>query len=61
MTDAELAAENVTGFRWWTLAELAGYHGTDLFGPRDLAAGLAALLTAGSTRRPGPVRAVSAA
>ncbi len=47
MTDAELAAENVTGFRWWTLAELAGYHGTDLFGPRDLAAGLAALLTEG--------------
>jgi ADP-ribose pyrophosphatase YjhB (NUDIX family) len=47
MSDAELAAENVTGFRWWSHAELASHQGTDLFGPRDLAAGLAALLTGG--------------
>ena len=47
MTDAQLAAENVTGFRWWTQAEIAAYQGLDLFGPRDLAGALATLLTDG--------------
>ena len=37
LTDEELAAENITGLRWWALAEIAGYRGTDLFGPRALA------------------------
>jgi 8-oxo-dGTP diphosphatase len=47
MTDAELAAEGVTGFRWWTLAEIAAYQGPDLFGPRELPSALAALLADG--------------
>ena len=47
MTDAELAAEGVTGFRWWTQAEIGFYQGPDLFGPRELASALAALLTDG--------------
>src|SRR3954452_2883251 len=29
LTDAALAEENVTGFRWWTPQELADYRGTD--------------------------------
>ena len=52
MTDSQLAAENVTGFRWWSHAELTCYQGTDLFGPRGLAAGLAALLAAGPAAVP---------
>jgi 8-oxo-dGTP diphosphatase len=47
MTDAELAAEGVTGFRWWAQAEIAAYQGPDLFGPRQLASALAALLADG--------------
>ena len=47
MTDAELASEGVTGFRWWTLAEIAAYRGPDLFGPRELPSALAALLADG--------------
>jgi 8-oxo-dGTP diphosphatase len=47
MTDEELAAENVTAWRWWTLAEIAGYRGSDLFGPRDLARLLGGLVEEG--------------
>lgn len=45
MSDDELAAENITGFRWWRLAEIADYEGPDLFSPRDLATPLAALIS----------------
>ena len=47
MTDVELASEGVTGFRWWTQAEIAAYSGPDLFGPRELSSALAALLADG--------------
>ena len=47
MTDAELLAEGVTGFRWWTQADIAAYAGPDLFGPRELGGALAALLADG--------------
>jgi 8-oxo-dGTP diphosphatase len=47
LSDAELAAEGLFGFRWWSQAELAAYHGPDLFGPRQLTAMLAALLRDG--------------
>ncbi|MFC0622574.1 NUDIX domain-containing protein [Kribbella deserti] len=36
MTDEELAAENVTEFRWWSLKELEEYDGEALFSPRAL-------------------------
>jgi ADP-ribose pyrophosphatase YjhB (NUDIX family) len=52
LSDAELAAENVTGMRWWTRAQIAGYQGTDLFGPRNLAKLLAALLHNGPPAEP---------
>ncbi|HUB40226.1 MAG TPA: NUDIX domain-containing protein [Streptosporangiaceae bacterium] len=52
--ERELAAENISGFRWWTHAEIAEYRGTDLFSPRGLAAALGGLLTDG----PPPVPAV---
>jgi 8-oxo-dGTP diphosphatase len=52
LTDAQLAAENVTGLRWWTLADIAGYQGSDLFGPRDLGARLATLLLDGRPAEP---------
>jgi 8-oxo-dGTP diphosphatase len=47
LTDEQLAAENVTGLRWWTLAEITGYQGTDLFGPRALGTLLTGLLADG--------------
>ena len=49
---AALAAENITGSRWWALPEIAAYAGPDLFSPRDLATPLAALLTAGPPDEP---------
>ena len=50
MTDEELAAENVTGLRWWTLAELS--TGSDRFVPRNLVTLLAALLNGGVPASP---------
>ncbi|MEV7438991.1 NUDIX hydrolase [Streptomyces griseoviridis] len=47
-----LAAENITGFRWWQLAEIAAYRGPDLFGPRDLAGPLAGLIKDGVPDQP---------
>lgn len=47
LSDEQLAAENVTGLRWWTLAEISGYQGSDLFGPRALGELLAGLLADG--------------
>ncbi|GGN85147.1 hypothetical protein GCM10010112_65260 [Actinoplanes lobatus] len=52
-TDDQLAAqENLAGFRWWRLSEIAGYSGSELFSPRDLTTPLAALLTAGIPDQP---------
>ena len=45
LTDAELAAENISEFRWWHLTEIVSYTGPDLFSPRDLVTPLTALLT----------------
>jgi 8-oxo-dGTP diphosphatase len=47
MSDAELAAENVSGMRWWTGAELDAYDGADLFAPRDFPVRLAKLIDGG--------------
>ena len=44
LSGEELAAENIAGFRWWHLRDIAGYRGSDLFSPRDLATPLAALI-----------------
>ena len=52
LTDDQLAAENLAGFRWWQLTEIAGHTGPELFSPRDLATPLAALLLAGAPDRP---------
>jgi 8-oxo-dGTP diphosphatase len=52
LTDAELAAENVTGLRWWALADIAAYEGTDRFGPRNLAELLASLVREGPPAEP---------
>ena len=52
LTDEQLAAENVTGLRWWTLADIVSYQGSDLFGPRDLGARLTALLRGGLPSEP---------
>jgi len=48
----QLAAENITDFRWWQLAEIANYQGPDLFGPRDLAGPLATLIKDGVPDQP---------
>ncbi|TQF07152.1 NUDIX domain-containing protein [Kitasatospora acidiphila] len=47
MSDEELAAENMTGLRWWRLAEIVGYDGSDVFSPRDLGTPLSALIAFG--------------
>ncbi|MFG1603418.1 NUDIX hydrolase [Actinoplanes sp. NPDC049265] len=52
LTDDQLAAEHIAGFRWWRLAEINGYTGSDLFSPRDLATPLTELLTAGAPAGP---------
>lgn len=55
MSDDELAAENITGLKWWSLPDVAGYHGLDLFSPRDLAGPLGALITSGTPEEPVPL------
>jgi hypothetical protein len=52
MTDDQLAAENVAGFRWWTQPEIASYRGPAVFSPRALAAALATLLADGPPDEP---------
>ncbi|TYB56536.1 NUDIX domain-containing protein [Nonomuraea sp. PA05] len=52
MSDEELAAEHITGWRWWSVAEIAAGHGDDLFSPRDLAGVLGALLADGVPAAP---------
>jgi 8-oxo-dGTP diphosphatase len=52
LTDEQLAAEHMTGARWWALAEIASYTGPHLFGPRDLGTRLATLLSAGPPAEP---------
>ncbi|MFE7357362.1 NUDIX hydrolase [Streptomyces sp. NPDC057543] len=52
MSDDELAAENIDGFRWWQLRDIADYRGSELFSPRDLASPLAALIAGGVPGRP---------
>ena len=47
MSDEELAAENISELRWWSLQDIVAYRGPDLFGPRDLATPLRALVTHG--------------
>ncbi|MBE1532377.1 NUDIX hydrolase [Actinomadura algeriensis] len=46
-SDDELAAESISGFRWWSPRDLADYQGPDLFAPRDLASALATLIADG--------------
>jgi 8-oxo-dGTP diphosphatase len=52
MTDQELAAEHISGWHWWSLPEIVGYRGPDLFSPRDLATPLAALIADGAPTDP---------
>lgn len=47
LSDAELADENISRFRWWSPQEIAAYDGPDLFSPRDLATPLTALVDHG--------------
>lgn len=44
LSDDDLAAEHISGMRWWRHAEIAQYGGTDLFSPRDIATPLSALI-----------------
>jgi 8-oxo-dGTP diphosphatase len=55
MSDGELAAENIDGFRWWPLPDIVGYRGSELFSPRDLATPLTALIASGVPARPVPL------
>jgi ADP-ribose pyrophosphatase YjhB (NUDIX family) len=52
LSDAELAAEGVTGLRWWPLAELTAHAGPDRFGPRNMADLVAALVREGPPAAP---------
>ena len=44
LSEGELAAEHISGMRWWRHGDIAEYGGTDLFSPRDIATPLAALI-----------------
>jgi 8-oxo-dGTP pyrophosphatase MutT (NUDIX family) len=44
LPDDELAAEHISGMRWWRHEDIATYDGPDLFSPRGLATPLAALI-----------------
>lgn len=44
LSDDDLAAELISGMRWWRHADIAGHDGPDLFSPRDLATPLTALI-----------------
>jgi 8-oxo-dGTP diphosphatase len=44
LSDDDLAAELITGWRWWRLGDIADHGGPDVFSPRDLATPLAALI-----------------
>lgn len=55
MPDDELATENIVGFRWWRLPDIAAYRGPDVFSPRDLATPLAALIAGGVPAGPVPL------
>ncbi|NUR00658.1 MAG: NUDIX domain-containing protein [Streptomyces sp.] len=52
LSDAELAAENISAMRWWRLREISEYRGPDLFGPRDLAGPLRSLIVRGVPAEP---------
>lgn len=52
MPDAGLAAEHISGTRWWRLREIAEYRGPDLFSPRDLADPLEKLIVRGAPAAP---------
>lgn len=52
LTDAQLADERISGWRWWTRTEIAGYRGPDVFSPRDLAALLTSLFIDGPPVEP---------
>ncbi len=51
-TDEELAAENVTGFAWWSLEEVLSYDGPDVFSPRAFGVHLSALVRDGVPEAP---------
>jgi 8-oxo-dGTP pyrophosphatase MutT (NUDIX family) len=55
ISDAGLAAENLTGFRWWPPQQITGYRGPDLFSPRALGTLLTRLLAAGIPAKPVPL------
>ncbi len=44
LSDDDLAAEHISGMRWWQHGDIAEYGGPDLFSPRDIATPLAALI-----------------
>ncbi|WP_431899250.1 NUDIX hydrolase [Nonomuraea sp. bgisy101] len=54
-TDRQLAAENITRFRWWTVADIAAHGGEEVFSPRALADRLRSLLTDGLLAEPIPM------
>ncbi|MFJ1792196.1 NUDIX domain-containing protein [Kitasatospora griseola] len=54
MTDDELTADDIAGFRWWTLPGIAAHRGPDLFSPRDLATPPALLIAGGVPADPVP-------
>ncbi|WP_406016125.1 NUDIX domain-containing protein [Streptomyces sp. NBC_00984] len=55
LSDEALAAENITGLKWWHPREVAGYDGPELFSPRDLTTPLMALLASGVPAGPVPL------
>jgi ADP-ribose pyrophosphatase YjhB (NUDIX family) len=55
LTAEMLRAEHITGFRWWTVADLQAYRGKAVFSPSDLPTLLAELLDSGPPEMPLPL------
>ena len=52
LSDAELTREHLEEMRWWSIADLGSYRGTDLFSPRDLKQRFSTLLHDGVPDEP---------
>ncbi|MGA1362241.1 MAG: NUDIX domain-containing protein [Ilumatobacteraceae bacterium] len=58
-SDAELRAENLHGHRWWSVDEIEGHTGPDVFAPRDIAVHVRSVLRHGPPAVPFEIHQVN--
>ncbi|WP_201304896.1 hypothetical protein [Streptomyces sp. GS7] len=52
LSDDALAAEHISGLKWWRHRDIADHRGPDLFSPRELGTRLGALATSAIPAEP---------